>query len=268
MTKKLNQTRRIIDDGMRHMPRGVMCWSGGKDSMVLLDIMREMGYHIPVVFFREPWQPGKYKFHDQIIRDWQLQVVTWHPYQCTMQQNADEFEVQNYYKVNNTVLTCPTGIVEPVAGRPWVCAIDILDRPKQTHLECKPFDAVWIGHKGCDSDPILGGDVGTRIDARVIPGDATMMFPLRDWTHDDVWEYIETRAIPFDLARYERVDGKWREKENKLNNIDYVHACTRCLDRRADAPRFVECPKLGMTIENASGMVPWDRQEPLTYMKD
>jgi hypothetical protein len=220
------------------------------------------------VFFREPWQPAKYKFHDQIIRDWQLQVVTWHPYQCTMQQNADEFEVQNYYKVNNTVLTCPTGIVEPVDGRPWVCAIDILDRPKQTHIECKPFDAVWIGHKGCDSDPILGGDVGTRIDARVIPGDATMMFPLRDWTHDDVWEYIETRAIPFDLARYERVDGKWREKENKLNNIDYVHACTRCLDRRADAPRFVECPKLGMTIENASGMVPWDRQEPLTYMKD
>ena len=91
MTKKLNQTRRIIDDGMRHMPRGVMCWSGGKDSMVLLDIMREMGHHMPVVFFREPWHPAKYKFHDQIIRDWQLQVVTWHPYQCTMQQNADEF---------------------------------------------------------------------------------------------------------------------------------------------------------------------------------
>lgn len=265
---KLSQTKALIERGFKAFPNGLICWSGGKDSMALLHIMRSMGINLPLIFFREPWQPWKYEFHDRLIRDWQLLVHTWHPQESAFQQAGDEFEVQNLYQVNGTKLTCPTGIVEPVADAPSTCALDILNRPKQALLEMQPFQALWIGHKGCDSDPILGGDAGTRIDARFVPGQATMLFPLRDWTHADVWEYLESNGVPYDEGRYEKTKSGWQEKQDKRHNVDYVHACTRCLDRRENAAKFVACPKLGMTVENISHMVPWANQEKISYMKD
>lgn len=265
---KLEKTRQLIADGFKHFPNGLVCWSGGKDSMALLHIMRSMGINLPVIFFREPWQPWKYEFHDRIIRDWKLTVYTWHPQESAFQQTDNEFEVQNLYQVNGTKLTCPTGIVEPAANAPWVCALDILNRPKQALLEMPQFQALWIGHKGCDSDPILGGDAGTRIEARMVPAQGTMLFPLRDWTHAEVWEYLEQNGVPYDEGRYEKTETGWQERKDKLHNVDYVHACTRCLDRRENAAKFVPCPKLGMTVENIASLVPWAAQEKLTYMKD
>jgi hypothetical protein len=165
-------------------------------------------------------------------------------------------------------MTCPTGIVDPEKDLPWVCSLDILERPKQSHLQASAFDCVWIGHKGCDSDPILGGDAGTRIESRILPNTANMMFPLRDWSHDDIWEYIELNNIPYDSDRYEKVDGKWGEKKDKRHNMDYVHACTNCIDCRPTAPKFTHCPRIDMIVENISSMVPWASQEKLNYMKD
>lgn len=265
---KLEYTKGVIANGFKQNPYGVIAWSGGKDSMVLLHIMRSMGIELPLIFFREPWQPRKYKFHDKLIQDWGLIVHTWHPQKCTFQQTDDEFEIQNYYQANNTILTCPTGIVEPQEGLPFTCIHDIASRPKQHQLFINKMDCVWIGHKGCDSDPILGGDAGTRIDARILPDMATMYFPLKDWSHDDIWEYIEEYDVPYDSDRYEKLDGKWGEKRDKSHNVDYVHACAKCVDSRPDAPRFVDCPKLKMKIENISHLVPWDEQKKLSYMKD
>ncbi len=236
--------------------------------MVLLHLLRSEGLNPEVVFFREPWQPAKYEFQDRVIREWGIVAYSWHPKRSAMQQEGEEFEVQNWYRFNATQLTCPTGIAEPVEDLPWACALDVLRRPKQRELTMAHVDALWIGHKGCDSDPILGGDAGTRIEARVLPQEASLLFPLRDWSHDDIWQYIEEQGVPYDEARYEKVNGKWRERPDKRANADYVHACTRCLDRRPEAPKFVECPKLGMTIENISGRVPWAEQEKLSYMED
>ena len=94
------------------------------------------------------------------------------------------------------------------------------------------------------------------------------MFPLRDWTHEDVWEYIESNNVPYDSDRYEKTDGKWGEKLDKRHNMDYVHACTNCIDCRSTAPKFTHCPKLDMIVENISSIVPWASQEKSTYMKD
>lgn len=264
----LDRTRRLIDQAHRQLPKAAVAWSGGKDSMVLLHLLRTAGLQLPVLFFREPWQPRKYAFHDQLIREWELLVYSWHPAESAFQQAGDEFEVQHVYRLNDDCLTCPTGIVEPAADLPWACALDILRRPKQERLVLPPLDAVWVGHKRCDSDPILGGDAGTRIEARLVASGLHLLFPLRDWSHADIWAYIEAFEVPFDEQRYEKVDGAWRERPHKRHNADYVHACTRCLDRREGAAKFVECPKLGMTIENIAATVPWVDAQTLSYMRD
>lgn len=265
---KLNRTIDIIGSALEVPNRSAIAWSGGKDSMALLHLMRKMmGLKFPIIFFREPWQPWKYKFQDRIIQEWGLEVYTWHPSLSAMQQSGDEYEVQNVYKFNTTTMSCPSGITEPVEGRPWVCAIDMLKRPKQEALLAN-WDMVWIGHKASDSDPIYGGDAGTRVDCRINPDQSTMMFPFRDWTHIDIWNFIEDADIPIDLDRYEKVDGVWREKIDKALNVDYVHACAKCLDKREYAPKFVYCPKFKGIVENCSNKVPWFNQTLPTYMKD
>lgn len=265
--KKLNRTIELIEAGFSVPNRSVLAWSGGKDSMVLLHIMLSLKKKLPVIFFKEPWQPSKYAFQNKIISEYELEVYTWHPYLSQFQQTDDEFEVQNFYGINTTIVTCPTGITAPEEGKPWVCAIDILNRPKQQNIQAA-WDMIWIGHKGCDSDPIYGGDAGTRINSRFGNGWMNLMFPLKEWTHEDIWEYIEQNDVPWDKDRYEKADGCYREKKDRSMNVDYVHACTSCIDKRPTAKKIVYCPKFKGMVENASSRYPWADQKTPSYMKD
>jgi len=265
----LSHSREMIQRGREAYPRAAVCWSGGKDSMVLLHLLRAAGASMPVIFFREPWQPRKYRFHDWLIREWELQVLTWHPSAVAFQQQEDEFELQNRYQIGLSDMTCPTGIVPPDDDLPWACAVDMAQRPTQERLDVyPPLQALWVGHKRCDSDPILGGDAGTRVEALVKEDGTAVFFPLRDWTHADIWAYIEEFDVPYDADRYEKHEGIWRERPGKRHNADYVHACTACIDRRPEAPQFVHCPKLQMTIENCSARLPWVEPRKLSYMED
>lgn len=258
----------LIESGAKHFPNSAVCWSGGKDSMTLLHLLRRVGLNLPLIFFREPWQPHKYRFQESVIQEWDLLVYTWHPYESAMQQKDDEWEVQNWYRINNSILTCPSGITPPQEDMPYVCAIDMLKRPKQSHLLTEPIDAAWVGHKRCDSDPVLGGDAGTRVEGRIMPEHMSLLFPIRDWTHDDVWNYIEEYSVPWDKGRYEKVNGKYREKPKKRYNADYVHACTACVDSRENSPKIIYCPKLGFEIESNLNKVPWVEPEKMSYMND
>jgi hypothetical protein len=245
----------------------VIAWSGGKDSMVMLHLFKKLGYNFPVIFFREPWQPWKYSFQDKIIREFNLVCYTWQPSESAFQQNEDEYEVQNAYYFNQTGITCPTGITKPVENQEWVCSLDVLNRPKQPAI-CADWNFVWVGHKKCDSDIMLGGDVGTRVGIRINTPQATAFYPLKEWSHKDIWDYIETNNVPYDSDRYIKINGEWGERVDKTKNCDYVHACTNCIDSRKSAAKFVFCPKYKTTIENISSKISWVNPEKLSYIKD
>jgi len=272
LTELTISAKSLIDKILSFHNYPVISWSGGKDSMVLLHLMRSMGHtKIPLYIWKEPWQPFKYDFQNKVISDWNLLCYTWHPYMSAFQQNGSEFELQNEYIFGtNNKITCPSGIVEPDfndKSAPWVCSIEMLNRPKQLTLNVN-WDLVFIGHKGCDSDPILGGDVGTRIDAKY-GNHATLAFPLKDWSHEDIWAYHEAHDVPWDTGRYEKVYGVYREKPDKRKNVDYVHACTNCIDKRNAPHSRCYCPKIDGIVENISDKVPWyDKNGILEYMKD
>lgn len=265
---KVDSALRIIERCLKVSGSPVIAWSGGKDSMAMLHLIhKQAGARLPVIFFREQWQPRKYAFQNRIIEEWELEVHSWQPSKTSFQQNGDEFEVQNTYLFDYMTMTCPTGITPMEDGQPWACALDIYQRPQGNGIRAG-WDALFIGHKRCDSDPIYGGDAGTRVQVRVNPGQVDNWYPLHDWTHDDVFQYCEDYGVPIQTDRYEKFVNKWSERADKSANCDYVHACTRCVDRRPDAPRFVECPKLGFTIENVSARVAWADHSLPTYMKD
>lgn len=271
----LARTRQAIHRWQELVPLNAVSWSGGKDSMVLLHLLHQEGLRPPVIFAREPWQPHRYAFHDELIRDWGLQVMTWHPAASAFQLTGDEFELQNLYRLDGAAFTCPTGIthveapVGPEAG-PWACGVEMWQRPRQKELTThRPFQAFWIGHKACDTDAVLGGEAGTAVDVVTRVDGALGLFPLRDWSDADVWAYIMQFDVPYDRERYGDIHPEhgypveWRDR---AHNADYVQACTACIDPRPGAPKIVRCPKFDADVLNCPDTVEWTEPTRLPYM--
>jgi len=258
----LERTQEIIRSSLQGKKNPIVATSFGKDSLVLLHILLQMGYKFPCIFFKEPFMPKKYAFANAVILAWDLQVYDWRPQMTAVQQNGDEFEIQNYYSIGGGHhITCPTGILPPKEGEPFLCAYtDLYNKPVQTGELVHSFDLCLVGHRGDDTDPIYG-DAGTEIEYRVNPESIDLSFPLAHWSEDDIWQYIHEHKVPYDKARY----PDRQQLEDISTNPDYFHACTRCMDQRG--PAFVECPKLGMKIENISSRLRFTSNQKLSYMK-
>jgi hypothetical protein len=269
----------FIDAMLTEFKAPAVLWSSGKDSMVLLHLVQRVRKDLPVVFFREPFQPRRYSFPNDIIMDWGLSVHEWPPIATAVCHRNDATSLIHRFQVSpNRTIDMPVDVVEE-AGRAQedprgdikpVCALDILRRPKGGFTA--PWDLMFTGAKSCDVDQ-LAGPVPLSVSlARDDEGPA-YAFPLRTWTDADIWSYIEANKVPFQMDRYEKISGagqsdvsvageaatvpekiSYRERADKSGNPDYLIGCQRCLC--PDAPATVFCPKLQCEINNVSDKVP------------
>jgi hypothetical protein len=236
----------------------VMC-SFGKDSMVLLHLVREAVGTLPVIYHRQPWFPAKNEFADSVIRSMGLEVHDYPPSMCGVKYNDDSLELVARYAFGNSGIDLPMNIEQPIPRRDFVCGLnDWMLRPK---AEVKyPWQTAFIGHKSSDVDQ-FEGPVPLRTD-HVEAGGVDIVFPLRDWTDADVWDYVETNHVPYDKRRYVAARGRagsiragsMTENTDKWLNPDYLHACTNCIDPRNRA-KEVFCPKLKATVPNVGDNV-------------
>jgi 3'-phosphoadenosine 5'-phosphosulfate sulfotransferase (PAPS reductase)/FAD synthetase len=234
-------------------PAVLLC-SFGKDSMVLLDLIREVlpkrelnchTYPLPVIYHRHPYFPAKHEFAEGVIRAWALEVYDFPPLACGVKAKDDRLELVTRYQVGNGVIDLPLNTEAPLERRPFVCGLQWLTRPKTLGAQW-PWSTVFIGHKNSDVDP-YEGPVPLKED-RVHTAGVDAVFPLRHWNDEDVWDYIEANRVPYDKRRY----FKRAEVYDKWLNPDYVHACTACIDPR-ETRKTVPCPKLGGALVRNMG---------------
>lgn len=255
LDQKIAYSKHLISEWLVPEKTALMC-SFGKDSMALLHLIKntlppqEMTVHqypVPIIQHRFPWFPAKNEFADYVIRSWALEVHDYPPGACGIKYTDDRLELVARYPFGTSAMDLPVNTEEFCVKRDFVCGLkDFIERPKVGKMEWK-WETVYIGHKSSDTDP-FEGSVPLKFDATAVGGTA-LVFPLRHWSDEDVWDYIEQNHIPYDLRRYkDRV-----ELEDKWLNPDYLHACTRCIDPRNDAQVF--CPKLKRNVENVGNRV-------------
>lgn len=251
MDAKLNVTRERIARLMETYKSPAMLCSFGKDSMVLLHILRGMGVTVPLVFYRDPWFPKKYSFAQRMAAEWDLVVHDYAPSRVTMWEGKEIMAFTNHYQIGAAMLQVPKNILPPVAGERFVCGLrDVVQRPLGTFNV--PWDVFLVGHKSSDEDQIAG-KVTLKTDVRsgaLISPD--MAFPLRDWTDADVWEYTSTYNVPQQEDRYDVANRV--ELPDKSANSDYARVCIECIDRRKSG-EVVFCPKLDMEVTNVAPLI-------------
>lgn len=245
-------TRKTIASALAEFRRPAVLWSSGKDSMVLLHLLRAHGTW-PVIFFREPFAPARYGFAQDIIRQWDLSVYEWPPLTSALCERNGHLSIIHRFQVGAAqTVDLPVDLVEPDdAAAPFACGLhDVLMRPKGG-FAC-PWDLMFLGAKSSDSDALLG-HMPLSADLVRNVGAPTFAFPLRQWTDADIWAYTEANAVPYQADRYE----PWRayaERADKTGNPDYVPGCTRCL--QASQPAQVFCPKLKQWVNNVASQLP------------
>src|SRR4029434_5055043 len=233
--------------------------SVGKDSMVLadlilksitpddLDLPRTHGYPIPVLYFRDPWFSHKHQFAQEIIRSWAMEVHDWAPAAAGIKVKDNSLELVARYHFGNGWMDVPKNILPP-DRRDYICGLfDWVLRPK-TSLMSYPFDLVFMGSKSSDVDP-FEGPVPLNSDSTELGG-VNLVFPLKDWDDEDVWNYIEENHLPIQSTRYR--DRK--EISERWYSNDYINACCKCIDPRETAAE-VMCPKLKRMVKNVSANV-------------
>ena len=248
-----------IDRVLANYKRPAFMCSFGKDSMVLLHLLRSRGINLPIIFHRDPWWPAKYAFADEVIATWELEIHDYPPFAVSLWEGKEIMAFTNHYQVGALPagnLRLPKNILSPEAGKKFLCGLnDVLRRPTAQHYNY-PWDCVLIGHKSSDQDQIAGKLI---LHCDIKPGAGATpdaAFPLRQWTDEDVWNYTTANHVPQQSDRYD-VENRC-EWPDKRPNSDYAHVCIACIDRR-ETRRGVPCPRLGCEVAVIADQVPYDQ---------
>lgn len=254
-TEKVAYGHRVIEHALATSKNPAVLCSFGKDSMVLLHMLREHA-DLPVIFWKHAFQPKKYRFANSVIEHWNLRVHDYAPVGVEMHENGDEIGMLSHYQIGAKTIACGTGIYAQKEGDEHICALEsIYFRPTGT-FNC-PWDLVFSGHKSDDVDPIIGA-IPLNSDLVQNPGCASLCYPIRFFSDDDIWEYTRRNKVPVHEERY--------VENRKEANPDYITACTACMSR--NGPDAVPCPKRGgIMVANCSSSLHWAAKLDLVHQR-
>lgn len=269
MKEKIQKAQELIGRCLDTYRDPALLCSFGKDSLALLGLLRGMGQDLPLVFFRKPQFPRKYGYANNLITEWNLVVHDFPPASISLQENPkpnarEQIDFVETYSFGGTsCIKSAYGIYEPLPGERFLCGFrDVLLRPRAM-MQNTPWDLLFMGSKQCDDKP--QGNLSALRDDLVRKPQISIAYPLRTWSEADVWNYIESVGLPIDEARYEKVAGVWRDREDKTANADFFPVCTRCMAK--SAAQTVLCPELGHHVNRITESVPWETA-PITSQID
>lgn len=236
--EKIERTIEVTERHLERYARPGILSSFGKESLVMLHLFRHL--RLPVVVCRPAhFLEAQWELARRTMVRWGLAVTWVPPADVRLEQRGPEALV----------------LVSDYALRPG-CVVQWVQRVEPAETGCIIDEALSGGERGegaVDRDVLLCGQktgddnfAGERLPRPPAcirgGGGLDMLHPLRDWSDDDVWDYIERQEIPVDRFRYDV--ARRREWPATERSNDRVRLCAACVDPR-NAGGLVFCPKLG-----------------------
>jgi len=231
----INNSLGLIRKALGRAEKPIVAWSAGKDSQVMLHLVRHVKADVPVLHLRGFAHERKHDFaEDEIGRSGPLMIEP-RPVATDAVAAGDHVEIIEEYRLGDVSFYLPIES-EPdhIPGPNSHCGVEKLNQK----CDGQPLDVncVFMGHRNDDVDPVHGA---IPLEQDMVESSGVLVvYPLKDWTEDDIWEASRFLKIPQNLDRY-----IWKKM---AANADYFPMCVECL-KPTDAESVI-CPKIGEPV--------------------
>ncbi len=266
LREKIQQAHVVIDETLaeKRGPEVAALCSFGKDSLVLVDLLSH--HNVSTVLHLEDT--------DEIIdRDFNYRIVE--KYNLTVDKlpvgrglfytiNNDPFFLALPFLSRGVMLPIPTNI-DTWNGRGSYHCMEEKQSAMRGVVRNRDLDLVFTGNKLSDLDSGNGSrtfvgllpphtyddlrnteiEQGERYQLSTQDGQQSLDFcaPLKFWTDDDVWAYLELHEVPWSRNVY----------QSDRARVPSPHPCCyRCMD--PEGATTVECPKVRTRVTNFGAM--------------
>lgn len=182
MDQALHNVRELL---MRSSSPAVLS-SFGKDSMLLLWLVRQVRPETPVVWLRTGFDE---RFARRVIRNWDLTVFRWHPADIYLLTDGEQRTLVHEYGVGEQRLP----LLIDLDG-PGPCATEVF--PERTATLFLPFDTLLVGWKDSDTHWVKGDAPLAQNGFEL--GAAKVFAPLRHMSDAAVRSAIIDHDIPYE----------------------------------------------------------------------
>jgi len=218
-----------------YVPNGtVLLCSFGKDSMVLLHLIRRCLGNIPVAYYHLPGQNDRNEFANKVIRELNLMV---YDLQASTRDivfhHEDKFDLVSIVPISKDKYI--SFFHEITDDGSMQCILNFLKGPFYSATSI-PWNVFFHAHKSSDIDPMFGP---VPLKSEIKMNDSIKIcYPLRDWTDEDIWNYAVKNNLMINELCYNK-DNNFAPFLDKRYNNNYYSACTECIN--PVKPKFVRC---------------------------
>jgi hypothetical protein len=225
---KLEKTKEIIRESLsRAGGAGVVLWSGGMDSTLVLSLAREVDPDIDVLLFKQDFSAEQWEQAAAIIRDWDLQVFSYAPANRYFLPNERGVSLVDEYGVADFVLPQVRDFIAGGATGGG-CALEL--SPERMLYYDGEWQVFFTGVLQTDSLYATNGNPFQNEAVKAVNG-KHFVSPLFDWTKEEVFAAVRELNIPYSKEFYENGDERF-----DTGNINACAACL-CSDKEVYCPR-------------------------------